>query len=157
MARQVTISGTTYNLPSQGENPPWGKELSDLIYALSSVVGTLNGTGDILNTNFTVANNQVAAANVTGLTFDVGTIRSAIISYSVFRSTADNEAGECGFLLITYLTDADAWTISRYSNADAGLVFSVTDSGQVQYTSTSISGASYAGLMKFNAKAFTQS
>lgn len=157
MSKSVTISGTTYTLATQGTNPPWGKDLSDLIEALVTVVGTLSGTGDILTTNFTVANNQSSAANVTGLSFDTGTIRSAIVQYSIYRSTNSAEKGECGLLLLTYLGTAGVWTLSRYSNDDSGVVFTVTNAGQLQYTSDSMSGTGYAGLMKFSAKAFTQS
>lgn len=156
MARSITISGTTYSLPDQGDPGPWGDDLSDLVEALATVVDSLSGTGDILNTTFTVANNQSSVANVTGLTFDTGTVRSAIVTYSVYRSTTTTEKGETGFLLLTYLSTAAAWTITRYANDDAGLVFTVTDAGQVQYTSDNMSGSSYSGTMKFKASAFTQ-
>lgn len=156
MSKTITISGTDYQLPQQGENPPWGKDLADLIEAMCDVLNSLSGTGDILTTNFTVANNQSAAANVNGLTFDVGTIRSAIVTYSVYRSTSLSEKGETGFLLLTYLTTANAWTVARYTNSDAGMIFSVTDTGQVQFTSDNMSGTSYVGKMKFQAKAFPQ-
>lgn len=157
MAKNVTISGTTFSLPTQSDPGPWGEDLSDVIEALVDVVATLSGTGDILTTSFTVANNQSSAANITELSFDTATIRSAVVTYSIFRSTDSAELGECGFLLLTYMSDANAWTISRYANDDSGLVFTVTDGGQCQYTSTNMSGSSYSGLMKFNARAFTQS
>lgn len=157
MAKNITIGGTTYSLPTQGQNPAWGKDISDIIEALSDVLGTLSGTGDILTTNFTIANGQSSAANVSSLSFDVGTIRSAIVSYSIYRSTSTAEAGECGFLLLTYLTTANAWTLASYSNDDSGVSFSITAAGQLQYVSDTIAGSSYSGLMKFNARAFTNS
>lgn len=158
MPKSITLSGSTYNLPQQNDNAPWGEDLSDLIEAIATVVESLSGTGDILTRNFTVANNQSSAANITGLTFDVAVVRSAVVTYSIYRSTdTPAELGECGFLLLTYMTDADAWTMTRYANDDAGLVFTITDGGQVQYTSSNMAGASYAGLMKFNARAFLQS
>lgn len=162
MAKTITISGTSYSLPSQNDPGPWGEDLSDLIEAMSTVLNTLNGTGDILTTNFTIADAQgthpssTGAANVTGLSFDVGTVRSAIVSYSIYRSTDSAELGEVGFMLLTYMTDADAWTMTRYANDDAGVAFFISDAGQVTYTSTDMAGASYSGLMKFKASAFTQ-
>lgn len=156
MARSITISGTTYSLPDQGDPGPWGDDLSDLIEALAEVANTFSGTGDILNTTFTVANNQSSAANVAGLSFDTGTVRSAIVTYSVYRSTTLSEKGEAGFLLLTYMSTAANWVITRYSNDDSGLVFTVTDGGQVQYTSDNMSGASYTGTMRFSAKAYIQ-
>jgi hypothetical protein len=156
MPKTVTLSGTTYTLPQQNDEAPWGENLSELIEALVTAVDSINGDGDILDTEISIANNQSSVASVTGLTFDVGTVRSAVVTYSVYRSTTLSEKGECGILLLTYLSTANAWNISRYSNDDSGIVFTVTDAGQVQYTTDNMSGASYTGTLTFKADAFVQ-
>lgn len=157
MATTITINGTDYQLPTQGTNPPWGSDLSSIIEAIADVVNNLSAAGDILTTSFSVPNNQSSAAVVTGLSFDTATIRSAVVTYSVYRSTTTEELAEEGLLLLTYKNTANEWVMSRTSNADAGLVFDVTSAGQVTYTSSNMSGASYTGLLKFKAETFSQS
>lgn len=153
---QVTINGNTYTLNQQGDAPPWGEQLSDILLALIDVANTNIGTGDILNTSFEPSNNISSVTNVTGLQFDAAIIRSAIIEYSIYRSTNSEEGSECGTMLATYSSTDDSWEVARYSVGDSGLTFTVTAGGQFQYTSTNMSGTGYSGLMRFRARAFQQ-
>lgn len=156
MSIPVVISGATYDLPQQGQNPPWGDDLSSLILALINIANSSSGPSDILTTNFSLANNVAAPANVTGLFFDPSTVRSAIISYSLYRSTNSNEVSEAGQIIITYSSTAGTWELAQYDVGASGVVFSITNSGQVQYTSSNVIGASYSGKLKFSAKSFLQ-
>lgn len=156
MATSVTINGSTYSIPKQGENPPWGEELSDLLIALVDVVNSSSGSADIILTSFNLANNQSSAANVTGATFDTSQVRSSIIQYSIYRSTTLSELSEVGTIYLTYKTTAATWDISQTYGGSSGITFSITAGGQLQYTSTNMSGSSYVGKMKFTAKSFLQ-
>jgi hypothetical protein len=156
LAKNVTINGTTYNLPQQGDSPPWGESLSDLIEALVSVANNTISTGDILTTSFAVANNITSQTNVTGLLFDPAAVRSAVIEYSIYRATSDTELSEGGVMLVTYKSGAGTWEVAQYSVGDAGITFTCSNSGQFKYTSTNLSGTSYTGLLKFKARAMTQ-
>jgi len=156
MAISVIIDGSTYSIPVQGQNPAWGSDLSDLLVAITNVLNFTVGLSDILLTNFTVANNQASVADITGLSFDSTVVRSAIISYSLYRSTASSELSECGQIYVTYLSTAATWTIAQNFTGLSGVVFSITNAGQVQYTSSNLSGASYVGKLKFTAKSFLQ-
>lgn len=156
MATTVTINGTTYQIPSQGDSPPWGDELSDLLLALVNVANNSTGTGDILTTSFNIANNQSAAANVTGLSFDTGTVRSAIIQYSLYRTSNVSESSEGGFIYVTYKSTAGTWELAQSYAGTSGVTFTITNGGQVQYTSSDIGATAYSGKMKFQAKAFLQ-
>lgn len=156
MAKNLTINGTTFNLPQQGDSPPWGNDLSDLIEALVSVANNSVSTGDILTTSFAIANNTTAQTNVTGLLFDPASVRSAIIEYSVYRTTSSTELSESGVMLVTYKSTAGTWEVAQYSVGDAGVTFTAANSGQFKYVSTNLSGTSYSGLLKFRARAMTQ-
>lgn len=147
MAKILTVNGVPYTYADQGENPPWGTGNSDWAQAVTNLLATLSGTGDINTTTFTVADNQSSAANVTGLSFFAATIRAAIISYSVYRNSSNYETGE-----IFVIYDGSDWDISIDKVGDAGVVFSITASGQVQYVSSSAA----AGTMTFSAKTFAQ-
>lgn len=156
MSITINIAGTNYNLPQQGENPPWGSDLSDLIQALASVTNSLSGPADILTTNFTILNNVVAPANVTGCAFSTSTVRSAIISYSIYRSSSTTETSECGQIYITYSSTAGTWELAQNYAGNSGVSFSITNSGQLQYLSSAFGGINYAAKMKFSAKSFLQ-
>lgn len=112
----------------------------------------LSGAGieTVGKTNFTIANNQTAAANVTGLLFSSTNTQLAKIQYTIDRSDATpTTAFQIGELAVYH--DGSAWTLVLLDQAgdDAGVTFSVTSGGQVQYTSTNFSGGSYSGSMAF--------
>lgn len=104
--------------------------------------------GDINQTSFVIANNTAAPANVTALLFANATVRSAIIQYSIFinATTPLYEMGE-----IRIIQKAATWDISVSSTGDnSSVVFSITNAGQIQYTSPSYTGY-VTGTMKFRA------
>lgn len=156
MATSVTINGNSYFIAEQSDSSPWGEDLHDLLVALTTIANNTFSTGDIAKTNFTVANNQAVAADITGLSFDTAIVRSATITYSAYRSTNINEVSEHGQLFITYKSTAATWEIVRFAAGDAELQFTITSSGQLQYTSSNLAGTSYNSLLKFEAKAYLQ-
>lgn len=156
---EVVLSGTTYQVPKNSSTPPWGEELYDYLIALGIAYSTLIGTGDIAEAGFVLANNQVASAPITGLTFDSSIIRSAVISYSIYRATATNTLREAGELTIIYDPVAAVgtkWALQRDSISDAGVEITISDTGVFSFTSSNLAGASYSGLMRFEAKAILQ-
>jgi len=156
MSTQVTINNATYDLPTQGDAAPWGEDLTAVIQALITVAGTVTGTGDITPKSFSLTNNQSSAANITNFSFDTASVRSAICRYSIYISTTLEEHCETGHLYLSYKSTANSWDIVQTGGGTSGVVFSITSAGQVQYTSTNITGSSYVGKLKFDAKAFTQ-
>jgi hypothetical protein len=156
LATTITINGSTYQLPSQGQDPPWGGDMTDIILALVEVANSTSGSDDILMTSFNVANNQSSAANITGLLFDTATIRSAIVSYSIYRSTNSAEYSECGNIYVTYNSIAGSWDIAQTCVGSSGVTMSITSAGQIQYTTDSMAGTGYSGKLKFLAKTFLQ-
>lgn len=152
MSISVTISGTTYELPTQGTNPAWGDDLSDIIVALVAVANNTTGPGDIQTTTFVIPNNQTSPIPVTGLFFDQATIRSAQVNYSIDLSSSSTELVENGSILVNYNTTTNTWNQSQFSNGFTGVVFSISN-GQLAITSPNISGSSYSGALSFNARA----
>lgn len=105
--------------------------------------------GDIDTTSFSGANNQGAAANVTGLAFANGSIRSfsAIVSVTVSATGSLYEA-----FRLDGIQKGASWEMSVSSVGDSSLVlFSITTAGQVQYVSGNYSGFSSL-TMKFRAQ-----
>lgn len=106
------------------------------------------GESKILTGTFSSANNQSSAANVTGLVFANASHRSAEVTISVFIDATSDLAAK---YTLSCIQKSSSWEMSQeYAGDVTGIVFSITSAGQVQYTSTNISGFS-AGIMKFSA------
>jgi hypothetical protein len=102
--------------------------------------------------SFTVVNNQSSAASITGLLFSGLTTRAFSIDYSIYRQTdtASSALAQMGQLRGVYNTQSASWFMSDdFSGQNAGVTFTITSGGQVQYTSSNITGANYAGTLKF--------
>lgn len=94
--------------------------------------------GDLSEVSFSLANNQASFANVTGVAFDNGSVRSVEIQYSIFiDATADVfESGK-----IMAVQRGSEWTISRQINGDnSQITLDIDASGQLQYKGTSFTG-----------------
>lgn len=155
MARQITINGTTYDYPDNGETPGWGSEATDAFEALSNLVGSIVGTNDIVNSLQTITNNQSTSTNITDLNFSVGAsgVRSVLVEYQIYRATAGTEFGETGEIRAVYNTLTTSWTITRTHIGNAGVDITVTNAGQFQYKSNDI-GTQTFGKMRFRARTF---
>lgn len=157
MPVQLIVNGTAYQYPIPGEDPGWGEDGTDWAQAVTDVLNTLLGAGDILQTSFNINNNVGVATNVNGLFFDPGTVRAANIDYSVYRTSTANPSGfsETGTIYLIYDDSASAgnkWQLSQRTTGNSGVTFSILDSGQITYTSTDIGSVGYSGIIKFRAK-----
>jgi len=112
---------------------------------VTTAIGASSHVGDIVHSSFAAANNQVVAASVTGLAFATATVRSfkAQVSVSIDATTALNET----FELMGIQVGAGFVMSQSSTGDDAGIVFTVTSAGQVQYTS-----ANYAGFVTATVK-----
>jgi hypothetical protein len=135
---------TTLGLPRDYDGAAWNTNIESLF----------GGKGNfIAETPFTIANNQITPANVTGLLFNPAVSRSFKVEYQIYRNTTGGgatELAERGILQGVYLTVAGTWEMSPGPAAsNAGITFSITNAGQVQYTSSNISGTPASSVMRF--------
>jgi len=98
----------------------------------------LSSAGDINESSFSAANNQGSAADVTGLAFASVSVRSfkALISVEIDATADLYESFE--ILGVNKGSSFDI-TVSSVGD-DSGIVFSITNAGQIQYTSTNVTG-----------------
>lgn len=95
---------------------------------------------------FELTNNQSVAADIVGLKFNRRSVSQAVVEFLVQRvttSTGATELVESGSFILTYNPTADDWNISltNINTPDnSGVDFTVTTAGQVQYTSSNITG-----------------
>lgn len=111
-------------------------------------------TSEFKDTLATIANNQVAAADVSGFQFDSAKGSVYKVSAFVKRKTDTNFVRALVEFYLIYNEVTLVWDIvGNPIGDDVGLAFSVAlVSGTVsklQYTSDSLSGANYSGSMKF--------
>jgi len=110
------------------------------------------GAGRINETQFTIANNQSSVADITGLVFDSDDVGAAFITYWVQRkhTSPNSEVVEAGEIYVSY-SSTDDWSLTRNSVGDAGLTITIDTDGQLQYTSSNISGDVDTSIMRFRA------
>lgn len=161
MSRVLVVDNVSYNYPDPGEDPGWGENASDWASAVTEVLASLLSSGDILETTFNISNNISSPTNVTGLAFNTGTVRSAVITYSIYRisSTTTSGKAETGTINIVYDNSASSgnkFLMTQEATGNSGVTFNITDAGQFTYISTDIGATSYSGTMKFVAKVLAQ-
>lgn len=163
MPIELIVNNQPYNYPLPGDPPGWGQDASGWAEAVTLALQDLQSPTDIPQTTFTVSNNVSSASNVTGLAFNTGLVRAAFIKYSIYRTSTSNPSGnaESGYMTLVYdnlATSGTKWSLSVGPMANggaAGVTFTVTDAGQVQYQSTNL-GSGYSGVMKFQATTLGQ-
>jgi hypothetical protein len=133
-AREISAN---FSAPSSYTPTQLASEGTDKISAhlkgIDSTLGSLGGTtGDIGHSSFTAADNQSSAANVTGLAFANGTVRSFIAIVSITRGSTYAQ------YQLRAIQKASSWElIQEYIGDSTGISFTITSAGQVQYQSTS--------------------
>ena len=110
----------------------------------------LNASFNEIEGSFTIANNQAAAANVTNVAFSSSVTKSFILDYSIFRSSSLESYAQAGRLRGVYNSTTTQWLMSDdYSGQNAGVTFSITSGGQVQYVSSNMTGTGYSGSLEY--------
>lgn len=107
---------------------------------------------------FQLVNNQVAAADVEGLSFDKAKVSCAVVHYVIQRVTTGGgatESLETGCFHVVYKPTADSWSLVTMwtPGPDAsGITLSITSAGQVQYVSSSITGTASISKISWRAQ-----
>jgi hypothetical protein len=151
----VTVNNIPFNIPVEGEQPPWGESLTDYFVEVAKVLNSLKGANDILETGATIQNNVTTFTDIPDFKFNTATVRSFAVQGSVARETGTTKVYE-SFVLSGLRTDTD-WILQLEGFGDSGIELDITPAGQVQYKSSSIAGTGYVGLMKFRGIGITNS
>ena len=151
-AGEVTTHGLLSGLSSDDHLQYHTDARGDIRYYTKAQVDALiagtTSPGDLDDTAFSLTNNQTSPANVTGFAFPNATVRSfkALVSVFIDATTDFYEVFE-----IKGIQKGSEWDFTISSQGDvSGVAFSITNAGQVQYTSTNVSGF-VSGVIKFRA------
>lgn len=156
MPKTLTVGVDEFEFPVTGDSPDWGESVTDWATAVSNALTNVQQPNDILTQSASIANNQTSASSIPGFSFDTSEVLAINAEYIIIRRTVSpaNNFVESGTLTGNF--DGSDWTISRRQQGEAGVEFTITSGGQVQYTSSDVSGTSYTGEISFKAKVFNQ-
>ena len=156
MSKIVVVGNSEYEIPTVGSNPDWGSELTDFFEAIGDALETVQQPNDILLVSAAIANNQTTPANIPGFSFTTSEVQAIDCDFFVARSTVSPAQSLTESGKITGNYNGTAWSISIVSTGDAEVNFSITPSGQIQYTSNDLAGSGYVGEIRFRAKVINQ-
>jgi hypothetical protein len=151
-AGEVTTHGLLSGLSSDDHLQYHTDARGDIRYytkaQVDTIIAGITSPGDLDDTAFSLANNQSSPANVTGFAFANATVRSfeAIVSVFIDATTDFYEQFK-----IKGIQKGSEWDFTVSSQGDvSGVTFSITNAGQVQYTSTNNAGFT-SGVIRFRA------
>lgn len=156
MPKTVIVGTETFEIPLENENPGYGEELSDFFVAVADALSSVQQPNDILVTAANIANNVSSPSNIPGFSFNTAEVQSVNCEYLIKRTT-DVPAQvliESGFVEGNF--DGTQWAISIRATGDSGILLTITPAGQIQYTSSNLSGSNYAGQITFKARVFNE-
>lgn len=157
MSIKINIQGTLIDFPTSGQSPNWAPAIVDFAQAVEQTLNGIANENDVSPTVINLSNN-VVNENITALSFASSVVRSAEIRYSVYRKNNDPYVeAESGTLTVVY-TGSD-WEIQReyMSNQPTPSVeFSISNTGQISYTSSLINVSGYEGKLSFAAQTLSQ-
>lgn len=159
----ITIAGTPIEFPNSSSSPNWAEGVISFAEAVESALTSAVGPYDVPPQVVTIdAYNPGVNVDIAALNFPVSNVRAAFIRYSVFRTASgpSTTAYEAGTMILVYNPNGSTnnkWEVVRNYVGDASITFSVTDTGQVRFTTTQIGSTGHTGKLSFVAQALQQS
>lgn len=157
----IIIKGTSIDFPSSGASPNWAPAIIEAVEALSEAVNAVTATFDVPPQVQNIdANNSSNNVNITNLNFPATDVRAATIYYSVHRQTQNSgppdgqEVTEAGQLEISYNASrpiTQKWELVRSGQSDAMIDFNITDTGQIQFSTSPLTGITHTGIISYRA------
>lgn len=158
---RIIIKGTIIDLPASSSSPNWSPAIIEAFQALADAVNVFTGTFDVAPQIKSIdAYNPGTNIDIDNLIFPPSDVRSATIYYTVYRKTVNSgppdgkELSEAGTLEIVYNNSRPSnqkWEVARMGEGDAEILFNVTDLGQVQFSTNTITGINHTGIVSFRA------
>lgn len=166
----LTVNNIPFSYPVPGDSPGWGQGATGWATEVTTVLNDLLSPDDIIQTSFALSNNVSSFTNIAGLSFNTGTVRSALIEYSIYRtyvvSSTPFDLAEAGQMLVVYQSLASPgskWQmVIGPQVGSSGVTFTINDAGQIQYKSNNLNAAPYngtgatTGVIHFRAKTLNQ-
>lgn len=155
----ITIGSTVIDFPSSSASANWSPAIIEFAQAVAANLAFAVGPYDIPPQSQAITQEFEGPTDITNLVFSTSAVRAAFIRYSVYReSSTPTVATETGTISIVYNQtnpSLNKWELSQDKTGDASITFSITDTGQVQFTTTTI-GPFVTGKIYFTAQSLLQ-
>jgi hypothetical protein len=156
MPKILVVGTESFDFPEEGENSGYGESVTDWAVAVTDALTTVQQPNDIVRTSASILNNISSPTAVAGFLFDSSEVVSINAEFVITRTT-DSPAQtlvQSGFIEGNY--NGTTWVATIRSIRDAGVLLDITNSGQITYTSSNVSGTNYSGTILFKAKVFNE-
>lgn len=158
---RLIIKGTIVNFPDSAASPNWAPGVIQAVEALTEAVNAVSGSFDVAPQVQNIdANNNSSNISLNNLVFPPSEVRAATVYYTVARSTTDSgppdgeNLTEAGTLEISYNSSRPVnqkWELVRSGQDDAKLDFTITDLGQIQFSTSPLTGIDHTGIISYRA------
>lgn len=158
----LIINDQVIQFPDTADSPDWSPAIVQFAQAVADALAISVNTGDVFPQFFPLdAYNSASNISVPALFFSTNTTRSIFIRYSVYRQTDSANADEAGDMIAIYNANnsvGQKWSLSigNKTGHDGQIAFNITDTGQVQFSTTPLTGANHVGKFAFEARVSAQ-
>lgn len=158
----ITINSQIIDFPDDGASPDWAPAIIQFAQAVELALANVVNPFDVApQTFFLDSYNSASNVNIPALSFSTNSVRAVFIRYSIIRTTNSSNVSEAGDIVALYNpanSTGMKWSLSQVKDIGPGaqLDFNMTDGGQIQFTTTSISGTGHSGKVAFDARALAQ-
>lgn len=160
MAIKINIGSTVIEFPESGQDPNWAPALVEFAQATAEVLSSVSGPFDVPTQYLNIdAYNPGVNIDLPNFSFPTSDVRGASLILTIKRSTTTESVSEWSNLDIVYNEGnlpGQKWEISRDFTGDASISFNITDSGQVTFTTETLSGLNHTGVISYAAKSLLQ-
>jgi len=160
MSIPLNILGTIVEFPSSSASPDWSPAVIQFAQLVTLALSGVEGPFDVVPQIFTLDSyNPGTNVAITNLAFSTAVVRSAVITYNTYRNTSGGSVYEAGDITVVYNVNNptnNKWEISQERTGNADISFSITDAGQVEFSTTTLAGTGHTGQLAFSAKALLQ-
>lgn len=159
---KLVINSQVIDFPDSAASPNWAPAMVQFAQAVEEALSIAIGTYDVAPQSFTIdPYNPGTDIEIPTLSFPTSNVRAVFIRYSVYRTTDTDTAFEAGDMIAMYNPNNSigskwALTIGNKTGGDGKITFSVSDTGQFSFTTTSLSGSNHAGKIVFDARSLEQ-
>lgn len=155
MSFKINIQSKVINFPDTSESPNWAPAVVAFAKAVEEALAVSTGAYDIAPQVLTIdAYNPGTNIDVDNLSFPPAEVIKVEITYSVYRDTSTTTVVEGGNLELVYDETRPVnqkWDVVRTRQGDAQISFSITDLGQVQFSTTALGGIDHEGFITYRA------
>lgn len=149
----IVIQGTVIDFPDSAASPDWSPAIIQFAQSVEAALNGLAGSFDVSPQTFVIDSfNPGTNIDIPNLNFPSNQVRATFIRYTVHRATDSNEVNEEGDLWAIYNDSNGIWDFSQQKSQDGSITFNITNTGQVQFTTSTIAGTSHTGFITFTAQ-----